>query len=140
MSGDESTQDSLRGASDALLIAIREVEARERIKRGVRPADRRFADLARDVRLAAEEVLRMARVEESAADDTSGSTAAVALPTIEETAPQPALAEILAEWRTVERRLEAAQAATPEAAQLMKEFESLRDRYAAALRAVGGDS
>jgi hypothetical protein len=44
------------------------------------------------------------------------------------------LASILAEWRAVERRLEAADAASPEAQGLMDEFERLRDRYAELLK------
>src|SRR3954451_10779850 len=97
MPEDSSSADTLRGASDGLLIAIREVDARERMKRGVRPADPSFAPLARDVRIAAEEVLRLAREEESRADGTSGSEAAAGLATIDATAPHPDLAEILAE-------------------------------------------
>lgn len=140
MAVDDGTQDALRGASDGLLIAIREVDARERMKRGVRPADPRFGPLAREVRIAAEEVLRLARVEESRADDTSGRTSAADLETIDATAPRPALANLLAEWRAVERRLDAADPASPEAQSLMREFEVLRDRYAAALRAVRQDA
>jgi hypothetical protein len=134
-----NSSDALRGASDGLLIAIREVNARERLKRGVRPADPGFAPLARDVRIAAEEVLRLAREEESRADETSKSEAAAGLPTIDATMPHPDLAGILAEWRTVERRLEAADPASAEAEGLMREFEALRDRYAAALVALGQD-
>ena len=140
MTDEGNTQDALRGASDGLLIAIREVDARERLKRGVRPADPDFAPLARDVRVAAEEVLRLARQEEARAGDASGSATAARLPTINETPPRPALEEILAEWRAVERRLEAAEPASAEADDLMKEFEELRDRYAAALRSLGQDA
>ena len=126
--------DALRGASDGLLMAIREVDARERLKRGVRPADPGFAPLAREVRLAAEELLRLAREEEARADEASGLDAAAAMPTINATIPKPALAEILAEWRAVERRLDAADPASAESEQLMAEFETLRDRYARAMR------
>ena len=139
MAEEPSAQDALRGASDGLLIAIREVDARERMKRGVRPADPDFAPLARDVRVAAEEVLRLAREEEARASETSGSYTAAGLATIEATAPRPDLVKILAEWRAVERRLEAAEPASAEAEGLMREFEVLRDRYAAALHASGHD-
>jgi hypothetical protein len=140
VTGQDDTQDALRGASDGLLIAIREVDARERMKRGVRPADPAFAPLARDVRIAAEEVLRLAREEETRAGEASGSGTAGGLPTINETQPRPALEEILAEWRAVERRLEAAEPASAEAEALMTEFEGLRDRYATALRSLGHDT
>jgi hypothetical protein len=137
MTDEVDTQDALRGASDGLLIAIREVDARERMKRGVRPADPRFGPLARDVRVAAEEVLRLAREEEARADDTSGTETATSLATIDATPPRPALSEVLAEWRAVERRLEAA--GPEESEGLMKEFEALRDRYAAVLRSFAQD-
>jgi hypothetical protein len=137
MTDEVDTQDALRGASDGLLIAIREVDARERMKRGVRPADPRFGPLARDVRVAAEEVLRLAREEEARADDTSGTETATSLATIDATPPRPALGEVLAEWRAVERRLEAA--GPEESEGLMKEFEALRDRYAAVLRSFAQD-
>ena len=140
MTDEDDTQDALRGASDGLLIAIREVDARERRKRGVLPADPDFAPLAREVRVAAEEVLRLAREEEARAEEASGSGTAGHLPTINDTPPRPALEQILAEWRAVERRLEAAEPASAEADDLMIEFEQLRDRYAAALRSLGDDS
>ena len=140
MTDEDDTQDALRGASDGLLIAIREVDARERRKRGVLPADPDFGPLARDVRIAAEEVLRLAQVEEGRAEEASESGIAASLPTINDTAPRPALEQILAEWRAVERRLEAAEPASAEADDLMIEFEQLRDRYAAALRSLGQDA
>lgn len=126
-------RDALRGASDGLLIAIREVDARERMKRGVRPDDPAFAPLAREVRVAAEAVLVLARQEEANAEEASSMAAGAELPTINATVPPTDLASILAEWRAVERRLEAADPASPEAQGLMDEFERLRDRYAEAL-------
>jgi hypothetical protein len=137
MSDDTNAQDALRGASDGLLIAIREVDARERMKRGVRPADPGFAPLAREVRIAAEAVLQLARQEEARADAAVGSGSAAALPTINASPPRADLAEILAEWRAVERRLEAAEPTSVEAQGLMEEFEALRDRYALALGESG---
>ena len=65
---------------------------------------------------------------------------AAGLPTINDTPPRTDLGEILAEWRAVERRLEAAEPASAEADALMIEFEELRDRYAAALRSLGRDA
>ncbi|MDQ6877359.1 MAG: hypothetical protein M3082_06610 [Candidatus Dormibacteraeota bacterium] len=126
-------RDALRGASDGLLIAIREVDARERMKRGVRPDDPGFAPLAREVRIAAEAVLILARQEEANAEEASKETAGAVLPTINASIPPTDLADILAEWRAVERRLEAADPASPEAQGLMAEFETLRNRYAQAL-------
>jgi hypothetical protein len=127
-------RDVLRGASDGLLLAIREVEARERLKRGVRPADPDFAPLAREVRIAAEAVLALAREEEGRADETSGSPRDAGLPTINDSAPRPDLNRILEEWRAAERRLAAADPSSEEARRSMEAFETLRDRYAQALR------
>jgi hypothetical protein len=127
-------RDALRGASDGLLIAIREVDARERMKRGVRPDDPAFAPLAREVRVAAEAVLVLARQEEANAEEASSMTAGAGLPTINASTPPTDLESILAEWRAVERRLEAADAVSPEAQGLMDEFERLRDRYTEALK------
>lgn len=126
-------RDALRGASDGLLIAIREVDARERMKRGVRPEDPSFGPLAREVRVAAEAVLSLAQEEENNAEEASRNMAGAGLPTINASTPPPDLAAILADWRAVERRLEAAEAASPAARELMEEFERLRDLYAAAL-------
>jgi hypothetical protein len=131
----DAIRDALRGASDGLLIAIREVDARERMKRGVRPDDPAFAPLAREVRVAAEAVLTLARQEEANAEEASSRTAGAGLPTINASMSPPDLAGVLAEWRAVERRLEAAKPASTEAQGLMDEFETLRDRYAQALKA-----
>jgi hypothetical protein len=131
----DATRDGLRGASDGLLLAIHEVDLREQRKRGVLPTDPGFPRLAREVRIAAEAVLELARDEEAEADLIAARLADAALPTIEASPPPDSLAGILAEWRAVERRLEAAEPTSTEAARLMEEFEALRDRYAEALKA-----
>ena len=131
----DATRDGLRGASDGLLVAIHEVELRERRKRGVPPSDPGFPALAREVTNAAKAVLELAREEEREADAIAARHAVAPLPTIEATQPPERLADILAEWRAVERRLAAADAMSPEAGQLMQEFEALKDRYAQALKA-----
>ncbi len=123
-------QGALRAASDGLLIAIREVDAREKLKRGVLPGSPDFGPLARAVTIAAEAVLALAQQEEARADETSGKPRGASLPTIEESPPSSDLAGILADWRAVERHLGAVDQGSPEAAQLMKEFERHRDRYA----------
>lgn len=129
----DATRDGLRGASDGLLLAIREVAARERLKRSVEPGDPGFAPLARQVRIAAEAVLLMAQQEETNAAETSGTSVGAGLPTIEASPPRSDLAGILAEWRAVERLLEAADPASADARLLMEQFETMRDRYAQAL-------
>jgi hypothetical protein len=131
-----ASREILRGASDGLLLAIREVDAKERQKRGVLPGDTAFAPLAREVTLAAETVLRLAQEEEERAHLTSGSPAGHGLPTIDDSAPRANLAAILDEWRRVERALAGATPGSAEAAQLMDAFETERDRYARALDAI----
>ncbi len=130
----DATRDVLRGASDGLLLAIREVEQRESRKRDVRPGDPGFAPLAKEVRIAAEAVLSLAREEEARATETSGHDAGAGLPTINASAPRAELAQILDEWRAVDRRLAAAPPASAEERELMIAFETLRDRYAEAMR------
>lgn len=131
----EEIRDALRGASDGLLIAIREVDARERTKRGVRPGHPDFVPLARAVRVAAEAVLMLARREEERANEAAQTPGGANLPTINESTPAPDLAAILAEWRAVERELDAAEPASAEAGRLMERFEALRTQYSAALAA-----
>ena len=124
----------LRATSDQLVLAIHEVDARERRKRGIAPADPAFLELARQVRVAAEIVLDLARHEESTAQRVSAGPASAGLPPIEAMSPAKELATILEQWRAVEKRLGEAQAGSSEADELMLEFERLRDRYALALK------
>ena len=131
-----ASSEILRGASDGLLIAIREVDARERQKRGILPGDPAFGPLAREVRLAAEAVLQLARDEEDRARRTSGRHAGTGLPTIDGSTPRASLAAILDKWRDIERRLAEAEPGSPDAAMLIAAFAQVRGRYADALEAV----
>jgi hypothetical protein len=125
----------LRAASDQLVLAIAEVDARERRKRGGRPGERKFLELARAVRIAAEVVLELARREERTALEIERESRSAVLPPIEHMTPAKELAHILDEWRAIEKRLMNAEAGSQEAEELMTEFERLRDGYAAALEA-----
>ncbi|HEX2469893.1 MAG TPA: hypothetical protein VHK05_04840 [Candidatus Limnocylindrales bacterium] len=125
----------LRAASDQLVLAIAEVDARERRKRGMRPGQPAFLELARAVRIASEVVLELARREERTAIEIERESGGALLPPIERMTPAKELASILDEWRAVEHRLVAAEAGSPEAEQLMTEFERLRDAYGEALKA-----
>jgi hypothetical protein len=129
----------LRGTSDQLLLAIQTVALLEQQKRGVAFGDERFPGLAEAVREAAEAVLEFSLAEEAEASriherstiDNDATT------TIAGTPPASSLAEILDRWRAVERRLAEAPAGSPEAADLLAEFERLRSHYAEALAAEG---
>ncbi|MGH2464390.1 MAG: hypothetical protein ACRDGI_02930, partial [Candidatus Limnocylindrales bacterium] len=92
MSDDPSTSEAvLRGASDGLLIAIREVDAKEHQKRAVPPGDPAFGPLAREVVTAAESVLKLALEEAERAEATSGTSAGAGLATINASTPRPSL-------------------------------------------------
>jgi hypothetical protein len=125
----------LRATSDQLIQAIRETDARERLKRGRLPADPSFLELARSVRIAAEVVVELSRQEERTALEIARERTTEALPPIEAMRPARELASILEEWRAVEQRMNTAEPGSAEAEALMLEFERLRDSYAQALKA-----
>ena len=127
----------LRGTSDQLLLAIQTVALLEQQKRGVPFGDDRFPGLAKAVREAAEVVLdfSVAEEEEASRIHQRSTIDDDATATIADTLPASSLAEILEQWRAVERRLVEAPAGSPEAADLLTEFERLRSRYAEALAA-----
>jgi len=125
----------LRATSDGLMLAINEIQVREGQKRGVLPSDPAFTDLARDVRVAAEVILELARKEEQTAEATAREPHVDRLPSIAAVAPGANLAAILEQWRAVEARMQAAPPGTSEARELMVEFERLRKAYADAVDA-----
>ena len=100
------------------------------------PGDEGFGPLAREVVAAAQLVLRLAIEEANRAEITSGTAAGAGLSTINASTPRASLASILDRWRDVERRLADAEPASPDATELMHEFETLRQRYADALDRV----
>jgi hypothetical protein len=125
----------LRATSDGLILAINEVVARERLKRGVPPADPGFLQLAREVRIAAEVALELARKEEETARMTADEPGVGDLPAIESVSPGRELATILEQWRAVEQRLAVAPPGSEEAKNLTMEFQRMRDQYAAVIEA-----
>ena len=128
----------LRATSDQILLAIDVVSVLERQKRGVRPGDDAFVDLARDVRIAAEALLELARREEEVARDLRAEPARRPMPTIAETSPPPSLARTLERWREVERQIADATPGSDDAERLVVEFERLRREYAAMLSQLMG--
>jgi hypothetical protein len=125
----------LRATSDQLIQAIAETDARERRKRGMRPADPSFLEHARAVRIAAEAVVELAHQEERTAGEIVRESTTATLPPIEAMHPARELASILEEWRAIEQRMNTAEPGSSEAESLMMEFERLRDNYAQALKA-----
>ena len=124
----------LRATSDQLLIAIEETAVLESRKRGMPPSDPLFPELALEVRRAAERVLLLARQEELVARDTNERADATELPPIERMSPAKELAGILEQWRAVEHRLTETAPGTPEALELLRQFEELREHYGRVLR------
>jgi hypothetical protein len=125
----------LRATSDGLMLAINETVARERLKRGVPPAHPGFVELARDVRIAAEVALELARKEEDTARMVADEPQVGDLPPIESVSPGRELASILEQWRAIEQRLAAASPGSAEAKELIVEFQRMRDLYARAVQA-----
>lgn len=133
----ETTKDLLRGTSDQLLLAANQLAERERVKRDVAPADARFLELATLVRVAAEDLLRLALEEERIARGIAeGRERTDLLEPIDDVAPPQALAAILAEWRSVEREMAETPPSSPAGGALMRRYEELRGRYAHALARI----
>jgi len=129
---DREVQAHLRSASDAILVLLAEVEQLELHKRGVRPADPRFAELAKAVRDSASALADFAREEQAWADDVTANDGS--LPTISESPTPRPLGQILARWREIERQLNQAQPGTPESEALFDEFQRVREEYMAAFK------
>jgi hypothetical protein len=122
----------LRGASDAIMVLLGELKQLEGHKRGVRPSDPRFGQLATAVRDAAQSLAQLAREQEE-----WGRSAAVSDPRVASIAKSPnsqPLSAILARWREVERKLDAAEPGSDEATRLFGEFQMVREEYLAAFR------
>jgi len=130
---DRDTQDHLRSASDAILVLLGEVEQLELHKRGVRPGDPRFAELAKEVRNTASALADFAKEELTYADDATATDGR--LPTITDSPTPATLREILSRWRAVERQLAEAEPGSPAAESLFEEFQRLREEYMTAFRA-----
>ncbi len=130
---DQEVQAHLRSASDAILVLLAEVEQLELHKRGVRPADPRFAELAKAVRDSASALADFAREEQAWADDVTANDGT--LPTISESPTPRPLGQILARWREIERQLNQAEPGTAESEALFDEFQRVREEYMAAFKA-----
>lgn len=125
---------TLRGVSDQFFLAVEALAQLERRKRAAVPASDDFLPLGREVRVTAEEVLRIAADQERLAEQAHALQDG--LDAIDGIRPVETLAAILAEWRAVERQLAAAAADSPEAAALSARYAELRARYAEALARV----
>ena len=122
----------LRDTSDSLMRALDQLRDLEAEKREVPAGSRRFVELAQRVEDLAIEVLRRTEREVSLAEDTeerreAGGGVGRA---IEDVPPSNReLTSILAEWRDAERRLAAADAASPESSTAAADVRRLREEY-----------
>lgn len=126
-------EEHLRGASDAVVLLLTEVGQLERHKRGIPPGEKRFDEVARALRVAAQALAEFTKEQEdwgrvATADRTD-------LETIADSESSASLAAILERWRAVERQLDEHKPGSPEAIRLFAEFERIRDEYMTALRA-----
>ena len=126
-------EESLRGASDAIVLLLTEVGQLERHKRGIPPGEERFDEVARAIREAAQTLAEFAEEQEAwghvaTADRTD-------LQTIADSEISESLTDILERWRAVERQLDGPEPGSPEAIRLFAEFERIRDEYMAAFHA-----
>ena len=128
----QEVEEHLRGASDAIMLLVRQVGQLEQHKRGVTPGDARFDELAQSVRRAAQTLADFAKEEEAWA--RGAAAAGGPYNVISETRSAASLSEILERWRAVERQLEDAPPGSGEAEALFDEFNRLRDEYMSEFR------
>jgi hypothetical protein len=126
-------EEHLRGASDAIVLLLTEVGQLERHKRRIPPGEKRFDEVARALRVAAQTLAEFTEEQEdwgrvATADRTD-------LETIAESETSDSLTAILERWRAVERQLDEHEPGSPEAKRLFAEFERIRDEYMTAFRA-----
>jgi len=133
MSSDATTiEEHLRAASDAILLLLTEIGQLERHKRGIPPGERRFDEISRSIRVAAQGLAEFTVHEEAwARTATDGRTD---IEPIAQSEAAPNTAAILERWRAVERQLDDLEPGSPESVRLFAEFERLRDEYLAVFR------
>lgn len=126
-------EEHLRAASDAIRLLLTEVGQLEGHKRAIPPGERRFDEVARSVRVAAQALAQFTEYEEHwARIATDGRTD---IQPIDASTNAPALATILERWRAIERQLDDLVPGSTESVRLFAEFERTRDEYMAAFRA-----
>jgi hypothetical protein len=122
--------EDLRTTSDGLLRDLEVLNAIEEEKRDLQPGDARTVELATRIQEIASRLLatstRQAHLTEVGRSQAEAGTAAPAA-TINET-PRP-IAAILADWRVAERRLQAAEPGSAEAAEASALSDHLREEY-----------
>ncbi len=123
--------EDLRTTSDALLRDLEVLNAIEEEKRDLQPGDARTVELATRIQEIASRLLatsaRQTHLTEVGRSQVEAGTAAAPAATINET-PRP-IAAILADWRAAERRVQAAEPGSAEAAEASALSDHLREEY-----------
>jgi hypothetical protein len=120
----------LRATSDALRRDLDALASLEDEKRGLALDDPRTTALARQIEEIAGRVLGRTSVETELTEAVASSGAGGTI----ETTRRPA-SDILAEWRDLERRNDAAEAGSAEAAEVAILLDKVREEYRAAVEA-----
>jgi hypothetical protein len=123
------TAEELRTTSDGIVRDLEVLAAIEEQKRTLEPGDPRIVELAERVELVATRVLAGSSRERRLAEavDVDAGVATTREPSINDT-PRP-IADVLAEWRAAERRLETATPNSAEAAEAEALSNHLREEY-----------
>lgn len=127
-----SLERELRDTSDSLMRALDQLHDLETQKRDQPTGSQSFVSLAQRVEDLAIDVLRRTEREASLAEDTRERREAgggVGRSINEVPASRRELAAILNEWRDAERRLAAADAASPESSAAAADVRRLREEY-----------
>lgn len=124
--------EDLRTTSDALLRDLEVLATIEDEKRDLQPGDARRVELATRIQEIASRLLatsaRQTRLTEAGRSEAQADAATNPAPTINET-PARSMAAILADWRAAERRLQAAEPGSAEAAEASALSDHLREEY-----------
>jgi hypothetical protein len=122
---------ALREASDTLLRDLEALSELEDVKRSIEPGDPRLIELAGTIEAIAERVLASsARQRELTVEANDLVDLGLPEAPIRSIAETPrAIALVLAEWRDAERRVQAAEAGSAEAAEAERAVDRLKDEY-----------
>ena len=132
--------ENLRTTSDGIIRDLDVLGAIEEEKRTLAPGDPRIVELAKRVEEVAGRLLT-ASVHERHLTEIDKDKVAAGVPTTLETSINDtprAIADILAEWRTAERRLEIADPGSAEKAEAEALSDHLREEYRRAYEAHQG--
>lgn len=135
-----TTSDALRATSDALLRDLEVLGQLEDTKRLVAPGDPRLVELAAQIEEIAQRVLSGSRRQHQLTEVANAKVqdGAIDAPRASIAATRRHAGEILAEWRSAERRLALADPGSAEWTESDALVDHLREEYRSAFRSDGG--